>query len=217
MTRQEKFNAVAFALGKEHPMPTTELIYKTPFQLLISTLLAAQCTDKRVNVVTPILFDKCPDARSMMALSLEDIKDYIKSINFFNNKAKNIYSLVRQLVEVHSGVVPETLEELIALPGVGRKTAHVVMANCFGKAVMAVDTHVFRVSNRLGLVKADDVLKTEVQLMKYLKPEQVGDFHHYLILHGRYICKAQNPQCLSCSLTAICSYYKRSGKGKKPN
>jgi endonuclease III len=214
MTKKEKFTAVAETLGKKFPSPTTELRYETAFQLLIATLLAAQCTDKRVNVVTPALFAAAPDAKTMSALPLETIRDYVKSINFFNNKSANILALSKLLVEKHSGDVPETLEELTALPGVGRKTAHVVMSNVFGKAVMAVDTHVFRVSNRLGLVKAKNVLETETQLMKYLEPEHVGDFHHYLILHGRYTCKAQSPQCALCELTNLCSHYKATS-GKK--
>lgn len=209
MTKKEKFRRVIEILSKKFPSPQTELVYQTPFQLLVATVLAAQCTDKRVNIVTKPLFEKYPDAQAMSQLSLPELRERIKSINFFNNKAKHIYELTRALLERHHGEVPQTLEELTALPGVGRKTAHVVMSNCFGKPVLAVDTHVFRVSNRLGLAKADDVLETEKQLIKYLAPEEVGDFHHYLILHGRYTCKAQSPACQSCELTSICSYYKR--------
>ncbi len=212
MTKAEKFAIVSETLSKKFPSPKTELHYETPFQLLIATLLAAQCTDKRVNMVTPSLFKEYPDAKAMSQLSVEEIKEKIKSINFFNNKAKHIAELCKTLVEKHNGEVPQTLEELTALAGVGRKTAHVVMSNAFGKPVLAVDTHVFRVSNRLGLVKADSVLDTEKQLMKYLKPEQVGDFHHYLILHGRYTCKAKSPDCHLCELTRVCSYYKQHVK-----
>jgi len=216
MTKAEKFAIVSETLSKKFPSPKTELHYETPFQLLIATLLAAQCTDKRVNMVTPSLFKDYPDAKSMSQLSVEEIKEKIKSINFFNNKAKHIAELCKTLVEKHNGEVPQTLEELTALAGVGRKTAHVVMSNAFGKPVLAVDTHVFRVSNRLGLVKANNVLDTEKQLMKYLKPEHVGDFHHYLILHGRYTCKAKSPDCHLCELTHVCSYYKQHVK-KKPS
>jgi endonuclease-3 len=215
MTKAEKFAFVSETLSKKFPSPKTELHYETPFQLLIATLLAAQCTDKRVNMVTTSLFKDYPDAKSMSQLSIEEIKEKIKSINFFNNKAKHIAELCKALVEKHNGEVPQTLEELTALAGVGRKTAHVVMSNAFGKPVLAVDTHVFRVSNRLGLVKADNVLDTEKQLMKYLKPEQVGNFHHYLILHGRYTCKAKSPDCHLCELTRVCSHYKKHVK-KKP-
>ncbi len=215
MTKKEKFNKVAEILGKKFPSPKTELIYQTPFQLLVATVLAAQCTDKRVNMVTPALFATYPDAQSMSRLSLEELKGYIKSINFFNNKAKNIFDLCKLLMQKHHGEVPQTLEELTALPGVGRKTAHVVMSNAFGKPVLAVDTHVFRVSNRLGLANAKNVLETEKQLMKYLTPELVGDFHHYLILHGRYTCKAQSPHCAACDLTTLCTYYKQN-KSKLP-
>lgn len=214
MTKAEKFAVTSAILSKKFPAPKTELVYETPFQLLIATLLAAQCTDKRVNMVTSSLFKDYPDAQAMSRLSLDEVKEKIKSINFFNNKAKHIVELCKTLLEKHQGRVPETLEELTALAGVGRKTAHVVMSNAFGKPVLAVDTHVFRVSNRLGLAKADNVLETETQLMKYLKPEQVGDFHHYLILHGRYTCKAKSPECHLCELTSICSFYK---KEVKPN
>ncbi|MFQ3596902.1 MAG: endonuclease III [Chloroherpetonaceae bacterium] len=216
MTKSEKFAFVSDTLSKKFPSPKTELHYETPFQLLIATLLAAQCTDKRVNMVTPSLFKDYPDAKAMSQLSVDEVKEKIKSINFFNNKAKHIVSLCKTLVEKYNGEVPQTLEELTALAGVGRKTAHVVMSNAFGKPVLAVDTHVFRVSNRLGLVKADNVLDTEKQLMKYLKPEAVGDFHHYLILHGRYTCKAKSPDCHLCEFTRVCSYYKQHVK-KKPS
>ncbi|MBC8042635.1 MAG: endonuclease III [Rhizobacter sp.] len=208
MTKKEKFNQVAVRLGAKYPSPQTELHYKTPFQLLIATLLAAQCTDKRVNIATEPLFKKYPDAKRMSKLSLDEVKDYIKSINFFNNKAKFIFETCKILVEKYNGVVPETLAELTALPGIGRKTAHVVMSNAFGEPVMAVDTHVFRVSNRIGLAKADNVREVERQLMKYLKSEIVSDFHHYLILHGRYTCKALSPKCEECELTDLCNYYK---------
>ncbi|MFN3386471.1 MAG: endonuclease III, partial [Candidatus Thermochlorobacter sp.] len=178
MTKKEKFRRVIEILSKKFPAPRTELVYQTPFQLLVATVLAAQCTDKRVNMVTKPLFEKYPDAQALSQLSLSELREHIKSINFFNNKAKHIYELTRALLERHHGEVPQTLEELTALPGVGRKTAHVVMSNCFGKPVLAVDTHVFRVSNRLGLANADNVLQTEKQLMKYLAPEEVGNFHH---------------------------------------
>ncbi len=209
MTISEKVNIVYDILSRKFPSPKTELNYETPFQLLIATLLAAQCTDKRVNLVTSNLFKDYPDAQSMSKLSLEELKAKIKSINFFNTKAKHILALSKTLVEKYNGQVPETFEELTALAGVGRKTAHVVMSNAFGKPVLAVDTHVFRVSNRLGLVKTDNVLDTEKELMKHLKPEQVNNFHHYLILHGRYTCKAKSPNCHLCELTDVCSYYKQ--------
>lgn len=215
MTKAEKFAFVQDALSKKFPSPKTELLYETPFQLLVATVLAAQCADKRVNMVTPALFRDYPDARAMSQLSVDELKEKIKSINFFNNKAKHIAQLSKILVERHGGEVPQTLEELTALPGVGRKTAHVVMSNAFGKPVLAVDTHVFRVANRLGLAKADDVLETEKQLMRYLKPEDVSNFHHYLILHGRYTCKAKSPECHRCELTKVCDCFKRNAK-KKP-
>ncbi|RFM25423.1 MAG: endonuclease III [Candidatus Thermochlorobacter aerophilum] len=209
MTRREKIQKVIAILSKKFPSPRSELVYQTPFQLLIATILAAQCTDKRVNLVTQPLFAKYPDAKAMSQLSLDELREHIKSINFFNNKAKNIHALVRILLEKFNGEVPDTLEALTALPGVGRKTAHVVLSNGFGKPVLAVDTHVFRVANRLGLAKAKDVLQTEKQLMRHLAPEEVNNFHHYLVLHGRYTCKAISPQCHICELTALCTHYRQ--------
>ncbi|NTW48352.1 MAG: endonuclease III [Chlorobiales bacterium] len=208
MTKKEKFSVVIEVLGQKYPTPKTELHYQTPYQLLVATMLAAQCTDKRVNIVTAELFKRCPDAKSMSQLSFEELKEYIKSINFLNNKAKNILDASAALVEKYDGQVPDTLEDLTALPGVGRKTAHVVMSNAFGKAVLAVDTHVFRVANRIGLAKATNVLETEKQLVAHIPDELIGDFHHYLILHGRYVCKARSPKCEECGLTHVCDYYR---------
>lgn len=214
MTKNEKFSVVIEVLGHKYPSPKTELHYQTPYQLLVATILAAQCTDKRVNMVTAELFKQYPDAKSMGRLSFEELKEHIKSINFLNNKAKNILATSQALVEKYSGEVPDTLEELTALPGVGRKTAHVVMSNAFGKAVLAVDTHVFRVSNRIGLAKATNVLDTEKQLVAHVPETLIGDFHHYLILHGRYTCKAKSPKCDECGLTHICDYYEETSSGK---
>ncbi|ACF13028.1 endonuclease III [Chloroherpeton thalassium ATCC 35110] len=207
MTRDEKLELVAKILGAKHPAPKTELNYETPFQLLVATILAAQCTDKRVNLVTAALFQRYPDAKSMSELSFEALREEIKSINFLNNKAKNILDSSKALVEKYNGEVPDTLDALTALPGVGRKTAHVVMSNAFGKPVLAVDTHVHRVANRLGLANSKNVRDTENQLMEILPESLVSDFHHYLILHGRYTCKARSPQCMNCELTHICNYF----------
>lgn len=207
MTREEKVFEIEKILGAEYPEPKSELVYQTPYQLLIATLLAAQCTDKRVNIVTETLFKKYPDAKTMSELSFEDMREEIKSINFLNNKAKNILSLSKMLVEKYDGKVPETLEELTALPGIGRKTAHVVMSNAFGQPVLAVDTHVHRVSNRIGLVHSEDVLETERQLMEIIPTRLVSDFHHYLILHGRYTCTARAPKCPTCPITHICDTF----------
>lgn len=207
ITRHEKVFEIEKILGEKHPNPKTELNYKTPFQLLIATVLAAQCTDKRVNIVTESLFRKYPDPGSMAKLSFEQMREEIKSINFLNNKAKNVLALSKTLVEKYDGRVPDTLEELTALPGVGRKTAHVVMSNAFGHPVLAVDTHVHRISNRIGLVTADNVLDTELQLMEIIPTHLVSDFHHYLILHGRYTCTARTPKCSICPITHICDMF----------
>ena len=208
MTKAQKFSDVIEILGAKYPSPKTELIYETPYQLLIATILAAQCTDKRVNMVTAPLFKQYPDAKRMSTLSFEELREHIKSINFVNNKAKNILATSQALAEKYDGRVPETLEELTALPGVGRKTAHVVMSNVFGKPVLAVDTHVFRVANRIGLANADNVLDTEKQLVAHVPKTLIGDFHHYLLLHGRYTCTAKSPKCSECLLTHICDYYR---------
>ncbi|MDX2129089.1 MAG: endonuclease III [Chloroherpetonaceae bacterium] len=219
--RKEKVLKIASVLGKELPEPKTELLFATPFQLLVSTVLAAQCTDKRINIATAPLYAKYPDAHAIASLSEEVLKGYLKSVNFFNNKTKNVLALSQALVEKFGGEVPQTLEELTSLPGVGRKTAHVVMANCFGKPVLAVDTHVFRVSNRIGIAKAKDVLETEMQLMACIPTEMVADFHHYLILHGRYTCKAQSPNCAGCKITDVCEFYEKNAakamKSSKPS
>jgi len=212
MKREEKLSVVAEILGAKHPTPKTELKYETSFQLLVATILAAQCTDKRVNLVTEGLFQRYPDAHALSKLSFETLREEIKSINFLNNKAKNILESCKALVEKYNGEVPNTLEALTALPGVGRKTAHVVMSNAFGKPVLAVDTHVHRVSNRLGLACSKKVLDTEKQLMEILPESLVSDFHHYLILHGRYTCKARSPQCINCELTYICNHFNSNAK-----
>ncbi len=207
ITREQKIFEIEKILGEKFPDPKTELNFKTPYQLLIATLLAAQCTDKRVNIVTETLFRKYPDPDAMARLSFEELREEIKSINFLNNKAKNILALSKTLVEQYGGKVPETLEALTSLPGIGRKTAHVVLSNAFGHPVLAVDTHVHRVSNRIGLAMSDNVLDTEHQLMEIIPTDLVSDFHHYLILHGRYTCTARSPKCQECPITHICDTY----------
>ncbi len=184
----------------------TALNYQSPFQLLVSTMLAAQSTDVRVNIVTKDLFRDYPTAEKMAQLSIEQMESYIKTVGLYHTKAKNIIATSKILAEEYNGDVPSTREEFVKLPGVGRKTANVVLSIAKGVPAIAVDTHVFRVSNRLGLAKAKNVLETEKQLMKNIPEEKWSDAHHWLIWHGRKICKAQRPLCKTCPLLEVCAY-----------
>lgn len=210
MAPEEKIVFLNDALGLNYPHPKSELQYNSPFQLLVATILAAQATDKQVNIITRELFRRAPDAQSMSVMALDEVKGFVRTINYFNNKAKNILDVSRILIERFGGKVPETREELETLPGVGRKTANVVLGNAFGQPVMPVDTHVHRVSNRIGLVKTSKVEQTEVELMKIIPEAWVIDFHHYLLLHGRYTCKAKKPDCANCTVSSICDYPTKS-------
>lgn len=186
------------------------LIYRNPFELLIATMLSAQTTDKQVNGVTKVLFEKAPDAKSMLRLSQGEVEEIIKSCGFYHTKAQNLLAACQKLLDEYDGEVPQTRDELTALPGVGRKTANVVLSNAFGIAAIAVDTHVFRVTNRLGLAHAKDVLETEKQLMQRIPEDKWLDAHHWLIWHGRKICTARKPDCGRCFLMDICPW---GGKG----
>jgi len=205
-TPVEKIVFLNEALGAKYPNPKSELHYHSPFQLLVATILAAQATDKQVNIITNELFGRAPDAESMSRMELDEIKSFVRSINYYNNKAKNILEVSRILIERYQGDVPETREELESLPGVGRKTANVVLGNAFGQPVMPVDTHVHRVSNRIGLVKTSKPEETEKELMKIIPEAWVITFHHYLLLHGRYTCKAKKPECAACTISSVCDY-----------
>lgn len=190
------------------PDAQTELEYTDPYELLVAVILSAQCTDKRVNMVTPELFRAFPKPEVLAEAKPEEVFRYIKSISYPNNKSKHLVGMAKMLVHDFKGVVPDTVEELMKLPGVGRKTANVIASVVYDKAAMPVDTHVFRVSARLGLTKnAKTPLETEKQLMKNIPEEQVGIAHHWLILHGRYICVARRPKCEECPLTEWCLYY----------
>ncbi len=209
-TVQEKISFIREALGALYPEPKSELIYESPFQLLIATILAAQATDKQVNKITRELFRIAPDAASMSLLDLDTVKSLVSSINYFNNKAKNILAVSLKLAEEYHGDVPESRDALESLPGVGRKTANVVLSNAFRRPVMPVDTHVHRVSNRIGLVKTSKPEATEAGLIAIIPEEWVIDFHHYLLLHGRYTCKAKKPECPRCLLRDICDWPEKS-------
>ena len=206
MTTQEQIAFINRTLGEKYPFPKSELRYSTPFQLLVATILAAQATDKKVNTVTAGLFKTSPDARHMSRMDLDQLKAIIRPINYYNNKEKNILAASKILVESYDGEVPCTREELEKLPGVGRKTANIILSNAFGQPVMPVDTHVQRVSNRIGLVKTDKPRDTEDALVAVIPKELVINFHHYLVLHGRYVCKARKPLCSECPIREACNY-----------
>lgn len=215
MTIKERFNRTIEYFQASYPDAKTELVYKTAYELIVAVILSAQCTDKRVNLVTPSLFKKYPDLQSMASAEQSEIFEYIKSCTYPNSKAKHLSEMTRMLVSEFHGKVPSEHSDLIRLPGVGRKSANVVSSVFFNKAVIAVDTHVFRVANRIGLVKnANTPLKVEIQLMKHLRPELIADAHHWLLLHGRYICKARKPLCSKCGLTGFCIYYGKNQLNK---
>ena len=213
MTRQERFKAIIEYFERTMPIAETELHYTTPFELLVAVVLSAQCTDKRVNMVTPALFMEYPTAERMAKASVEEIFEYIRSISYPNNKAKHLVGLAEKLVHDYGGEVPQGRDELMTLPGVGRKTANVISSVIFDEPAMAVDTHVFRVSERIGLTtRSKTPLATEKVLIKYLPEDIIPKAHHWLILHGRYTCIARKPKCTACGLTEVCRYYQ--GKQK---
>jgi endonuclease-3 len=216
MTIKEKFNLTIEYFQKIFPAAETELDYGSPFELLVAVILSAQCTDKRVNIITPPLIQKYPDAEALAKAEPEEIFEYIKSCTYPNNKAKHLSGMSRMLVSQFGGTVPSEPDLLQRLPGVGRKSANVVDSVIFNKPVMAVDTHVFRVSNRIGLVKnAKTPLSVELQLTKHIPVALVPEAHHWLILHGRYTCTARNPLCNKCGLSVFCDYYRKNRKEMK--
>ena len=193
-------------LREDNPKPVTELNYSNPFELLIAVILSAQATDVGVNKATDKLYPVANTPEAIYALGVEGLSEYIKTIGLFNSKARNVIETCRLLVEKHNSQVPQTREELEALPGVGRKTANVVLNTAFGHPVMAVDTHIFRVSNRTGIAPGKTVLEVEKKLMRFVPREFLLDAHHWLILHGRYVCRARTPQCGSCRIEDLCEY-----------
>lgn len=211
MKKQELFDAVLGYLGSTMDATETELHFSNPFELVIAVVLSAQCTDKRINMVTPRLFQDFPSPEAMAETTPEVIYEYIKSVSYPNNKAKHLVGLAKVLVRDFGGEVPSTLEELTQLPGVGRKTANVVQAVAFGKAALAVDTHVFRVSHRLGLVPSTckTPYSVEMALRKYIPEHLVASSHYWLLLHGRYTCVARKPKCEKCGLAMFCKTFKK--------
>lgn len=206
MNKKERYTYVVDYFRQRQPEVTTELHYDSPFQLLVATVLSAQCTDKRINAVTPPLFLRFPDAKTMALASEQELLDFIKSVSYPNAKAKHLLQMAQQLVEEFDGEVPHTIDELTSLKGVGRKTANVVLSVAFAQPTMAVDTHVFRVSHRLQLVAKSDNTpeKVERELVRHIPAEYISRAHHWLLLHGRYICTSRNPKCHQCDLRAIC-------------
>jgi endonuclease-3 len=215
MTKKERYHNVLNYFLEHVPVAETELHYSNPFELIVAVVLSAQCTDKRVNMVTPKLFEAFPNIESLAASNSDTVFNYIRSISYPNNKAKHLVGLANMLLNDFNGVVPDKVDDLVKLPGVGRKTANVIASVIYNQPTMAVDTHVFRVSARIGLSSnAKTPLQTEMQLMKYIPKELVPKAHHWLILHGRYTCIARNPQCNQCGISKFCNYYVAKNKFK---
>lgn len=212
MTIKERYARVIEWFSAAMPVAETELHYENPFQLLVAVILSAQCTDKRVNLITPALFEAFPTPQVLAEASVDEIFSYIRSCSYPNNKAKSLSGMARMLVEDFDGEVPSDIDSLMKLPGVGRKTANVILSVVYNKATMAVDTHVFRVSERIGLTTGSKTpLATEKTLVKHIPEELIPKAHHWLILHGRYVCKARRPDCLDCGLREVCRYYQKNG------
>ncbi|MDD2648062.1 MAG: endonuclease III [Eubacteriales bacterium] len=206
---QAKAKGILVALDELYPTAGPELHFNNPYETLVAVMLSAQCTDKQVNKVTPAVFQKYPDIASMAAITPQELFPLVKSCGF-HKKAENIVNTCKLIEEKFGGKIPESIEELVTLPGVGRKTANVVVSNAFGIPAIAVDTHVFRVSNRLGLADSKDVLNTEKQLMKAIPRERWSKAHHQLILHGRYVCAARKPKCAECGLKSLCKSFEKN-------
>ncbi len=214
MKKKERFEKVIEYFSKAMPVAETELEYADPYELIVAVILSAQCTDKRVNMITPPFFRQFPDAGSLAAAEQNQVFELIKSCSYPNNKAKHLLEMARMLKQEFKGVVPDTMEDLQKLPGVGRKTANVILSVAFRKPAMAVDTHVFRVAARIGLtIGARNPYETEMQLIRHIPKEKIPLAHHWLILHGRYVCTARNPKCDQCEIAPLCSFV---NKKKKP-
>lgn len=216
MRKKELFDYVIRYFQETMPVAETELKYKNPFHLIVAVILSAQCTDKRVNLITPELLKRFPSPKEMAQAEPAEVFEYIKSCSYPNNKAKHLVGMSRKLLELFDGNVPDDVDDLQKLPGVGRKTANVIASVVYQKPALAVDTHVFRVAARIGLSKnAKTPLATEIQLMKYIPQELVPQAHHWLILHGRYVCTARSPKCEKCGLQEVCSYFNKNMKSIK--
>ncbi|MBO4655710.1 MAG: endonuclease III [Bacteroidales bacterium] len=213
MTLKQKYEYLIGYFSEHRPDAASELEFRNSFELIVAVVLSAQCTDKRVNIVTKGLFAQYPTPEAMAAASVEEIHELIKSVSYPNNKAKHLSGLAKMLVSEFGGEVPSTMEELTRLPGVGRKTANVILSIVYDQPAMAVDTHVFRVAHRLGIVhNANTPLEVEKQLTAHFPPERIPIAHHWLILHGRYVCTARNPKCEKCGISAVCDFSKNHTK-----
>ena len=210
MTKKERFKLFIEYFSKHRPVAETELVHQTPYEMLVATILSAQCTDKRVNLLTPAFFKRYPGSKELAKAKQDDVFNLIKSCSYPNNKAKHLIGMAKVLEENFGGVVPADVEKLQELPGVGRKTANVIASVVFDVPAMAVDTHVFRVAERIGLTtKAKNPLDSEKQLVKYIPEEKLNIAHHWLILHGRYVCNARKPKCEECGCQEFCKYYEK--------
>ena len=215
ITKKDRFKFVLDYFLKHQPIAETELRYTNPYELLVAVILSAQCTDKRVNMITPPFFERFPTAESLAEAEVDEIFQYIRSCSYPNSKSKNLLGMAKMLTNDFKGVVPDDVNELQKLPGVGRKTANVIASVVFNKPALAVDTHVFRVAARIGLTtNAKTPLETERQLVKYIPEDLLAIAHHWLILHGRYVCVARKPKCGDCPLTAVCKFYQKTLKVK---
>lgn len=213
MKKKERFEKVIEYFSTAMPVAETELEYTDPYELIVAVILSAQCTDKRVNMLTPAFFSKFPTVNSLAAAEQDQVFELIKSCSYPNNKAKHLLGMARMLEQEFKGVVPDTMDELQKLPGVGRKTANVILSVAFQKPAMAVDTHVFRVAARIGLTSgARNPFETEMQLIKHIPEEKIPLAHHWLILHGRYVCTARNPKCEECGIAALCHFVNKKKK-----
>lgn len=213
MRKKERFDFVLNYFATHQPVAETELHYTGPYQLLVAVILSAQCTDKRVNMITPPFFERFPEPESLAAASTEEVFELIRSCSYPNNKSKNLVGMAQKLISEFGGIVPEDVAELVKLPGVGRKTANVIASVVYDKPALAVDTHVFRVAGRIGLTtRAKTPLETERQLLRYIPEHQVAIAHHWLILHGRYICQARKPKCEECPLKPACRFFAKLQK-----
>lgn len=212
MTKKQRYEGIVAYFQKEMPNVETELEYENPFQLLVAVILSAQCTDKRVNMITPKLFADYPTAEVMAEATDEVIYEYVKSVSYPNNKAKHLVGMAKMLMAEFGGEVPSDLDDLVRLPGVGRKTANVIQAVIFNKAAMAVDTHIFRVSHRLGLVseKCTTPYSVEKELVKHIDDSIIPLAHHWLLLHGRYVCQSRKPRCEKCGIKEFCNFFKKN-------
>ncbi|MEH6309097.1 endonuclease III [Olivibacter sp. CPCC 100613] len=210
MLKKDRFREFVAYFSSHNPDAQTELHYSNAFELLVAVILSAQCTDKRINQVTPKLFDRFPDAETLAAASVDEVFTYIRSVSYPNNKAKHLVGMAKMLLDTFNGVIPSAINELQKLPGVGRKTANVIASVIYDAPAIAVDTHVFRVSNRIGLTnQAKTPLAVEKQLVQHLPKQTLAIAHHWLILHGRYICVARKPKCDECPITYFCKYYEK--------